>query len=330
MPEHAMKAAVVSSFGAAPRYEDFPAPVPTGPGETVVDVIAAGLHPRVRSQADGSHYTSTGELPLVPGIDGVGRDADGALRYFVLPDTPRGSMAERTVIDPRRSILLPGTVDPVAVAAAMNPAMSSWIALRRRAPLTPGQNVLVLGATGNAGRMAVQVARFLGAGQVIAAGRDAGRLAGCVALGATSIVPLPSNGAAEPLGEVGGLGELAGEIDVVLDYLWGAPAVAVMTALVTHRDDDERPLTWIEIGSVAGSAAAVPSAALRATRLQIIGSGQGSVSTRDIVAELPALAAEITNGSFQVDARPLPLAEVQRAWADAPNTSRRIVLTPRP
>src|ERR1700727_1492471 len=106
-----MKAAVVSSFGAAPRYEEFPAPVPGGDHDTVVDVLAAGLPPRVRSQAAGSHYTSTGDLPLVPGIDGVGRGPDGLLPSFVLPATTLGSMAERTVIDPRRSIILPAGSD---------------------------------------------------------------------------------------------------------------------------------------------------------------------------------------------------------------------------
>src|SRR6476619_35477 len=119
-----MNAAVVSSFDAAPRYQEFPVPAPSGETELLIDVIAAGLHPRVRSQADGSHYTSTDELPLVPGIDGVGRGADGRLRYFVLPDTTMGSMAERTVIDRRRSVVLPETSNPIAVAAAMNPAMS--------------------------------------------------------------------------------------------------------------------------------------------------------------------------------------------------------------
>jgi NADPH:quinone reductase-like Zn-dependent oxidoreductase len=154
----------------------------------VIDVIAAGLHPRVLSQADGSHYTSTGELPLVPGIDGVGRGADGLLRYFVLPDTTMGAMAEQTVIDACRSIVLPEDSDAIAVAAAMNPAMSSWVALRRRVEFQAGQNVLVLGATGNAGRMAVQIANLFGANQIIAAGRDADRLAGLPALGATDTV----------------------------------------------------------------------------------------------------------------------------------------------
>src|ERR1700678_1205778 len=164
-----MHAAVVTTFGAAPRYQEFPVPVPAG-GEMLVDVLASGLHPRVRSQADGSHSTSTGELPLVPGIDGVGRDADGLLRYFILPDTTMGAMAEQTVIDTRRSVVLEGSVDPVAVAAAMNPAMSSWIALRQRIAFRPGQDVLVLGATGNSGRLAVQIAKLSGAGDVIAAG----------------------------------------------------------------------------------------------------------------------------------------------------------------
>jgi NADPH:quinone reductase-like Zn-dependent oxidoreductase len=321
--EVGMKAAVVTSFGTAPRYRDFPSPEDGG---TVIDVIAAGLHPRVRSQANGSHYTSTGELPLVPGIDGVGRGPDGLLRYFILPDVRLGAMAEQTVIDLRRSIVLPEDSDPIAVAAAMNPAMSSWLALRQRVAFQPGQNVLVLGATGNAGRMAVQVARLLGAGQVIAAGRDAGRLAALPGLGATGTVPL--DGEAATVAQR--LGQAATDADVVIDYLWGAPAAAAMVALVTGRADRGQLLTWIQIGSVAGPAAPVSSAALRAARLQIVGSGQGSVSPRDILAELPALAREITRGTFAVDARPTPLAEVERAWADAPHTTQRIVLTPQP
>src|ERR1700760_4003739 len=126
-----MKAAVVAAFGVGPRYAEFPTPVATDEDEIVVDVLAAGLHPRVRSQVDGSHYTSTEELPLVPGIDGVGRGPDGRLRYFILPDTTVGAMAEQTVIDERRSIVLPDGADPIGVAAAMNPAMSSWVALRQ-------------------------------------------------------------------------------------------------------------------------------------------------------------------------------------------------------
>ena len=317
-----MYAAVVTSFDAPPRYEHVPTPRPGGPDQMLVDVLAAGLHPRVRSQADGSHYTSTAELPLVPGIDGVGRGPDGLLRYFVLHDTAVGAMAQRTVIDARRSIVLPDSSDPVAVAAAMNPAMSCWLALRQRIRFEPGQRVLVLGATGNAGRLAVQIARLLGAGAVLAAGRDAGRLAALPALGATATVPLGGGS------DLAALGRAAAEVDVVLDYLWGEPAAAVMAAVVTDRADRSRPLTWIQIGSVAGPTAAIPSAALRAARLDILGSGQGSIGNRDILAELPALADRIATGALAADARAVPLAEVERAWAEAARTTERVVLVP--
>lgn len=318
-----MHAAVVTSFDSPPRYQDFPTPVPQGPHEILVDVLAAGLHPRVRSQADGSHYTSTDELPLVPGIDGVGRDAAGALRYFVLPDTPMGAMAEQTVIDVRRSVLLPDDADPVPLAAAMNPAMASWIALRRRIDFAAGQSVLVLGATGSSGRMAVQIARLLGAGSVIAAGRDAERLAALESAGADTTVSLLDD--SENIARR--LGQAAAEVDVVLDFVWGAPTAAAMVAVVMGRTDPGRPLTWVEIGSVAGPEATIPSAALRAARLAIVGSGQGSVPTRDIVAELPTLAAEISRGNLAVDARAVPLADVSKAWEDA-GSGERIVLVP--
>lgn len=128
-------------------------------------MLASGLHPRVRSQANGSHYTSTDQLPVIPGIDGVGRRSDGSLIYFVLPDTMYGAMAEQTVIDARRSIPLRSGADPVLLAAAMNPGMSSWVAMHHRVSFTPGQSVLILGATGSAGQLAIQIAKHLGRAQ---------------------------------------------------------------------------------------------------------------------------------------------------------------------
>ncbi|MCV7429758.1 quinone oxidoreductase family protein [Mycobacterium montefiorense] len=316
-----MHAAVVTAFDKPPAYREFPSPTPQTGDEVVVDVIAAGLHPRVRSQADGSHYTSSGELPLVPGIDGVGRAPDGTLRYFVLPDTTMGAMAEQTVIDQRRSVALPDGTDPVLVAAAMNPVMSSWLALRRRIDFQPGQTVLILGATGNSGRMAVRVAKQLGAADVIGAGRDARRLAALPGLGADAVVQIDNDAA------IGDLARAARDVDVVIDYLWGPITAQVMAGIATHRADRGKPLTWLEIGSVAGPSAEIFSAALRAVRLQIVGSGQGSVPTRDILAELPAIAAEISSGGFKLDARAVPLAEVEAAFNDT-DADQRIVITP--
>lgn len=307
-----MHAAVVRSFDHPPRYEEIELPPAAGEHALTVDVLAAALHPRVRSTADGSHYESTGELPLIPGIDGVGRDADGRLRYFVLPDTRFGSMAERAVVDARRSVVLPDGVDPATIAAAMNPAMSSWIALRKRIDFAPGSSVLVLGATGNAGQLAIPIARHLGAAHVIAAGRDAQRLA---LLGADQTTTLTDDA----------IGAAAEEVDVVLDYLWGTATEHVLPAVLTHRADRGRPLTWIQIGSVAGLDITLPSAWLRAARLQLVGSGQGSVPTREIAAELPALAAHIADSDYAIGAVPTPLADVEQAWSI---TGQRTVFLP--
>jgi NADPH:quinone reductase-like Zn-dependent oxidoreductase len=294
-----MKAAVVTDFAKVPEYREVDDPTVTGPDQQVVDVLASALSPRVRSQASGSHYSSDGELPLIPGIDGVGRTASGELRYFLLPDTNRGAMAERVAIDVRRSIPLPQGADPVQIAAAMNPVMSSWVALRRRIAFRRGQSVMVLGAGGNAGRLAVQVAQHLGAAEVFAVERGASR---------------------EQLAEQGGT------VDVVLDYLWGEPTTTALQAIVPARADDSQKLTWVQIGSVAGPESPIPSAALRAINLRIVGSGQGSVDPGAIKDELRRIAREVGKGTFDLAARPVPLADVAEAFT---STSRdRLVLVP--
>jgi NADPH:quinone reductase-like Zn-dependent oxidoreductase len=318
-----MHAAVVRSFDSPPRYEGFQTPEPSGEHEIAVDVLAAGLHPRVRSGASGSHYSSTDMLPLVPGIDGVGRDDDGRLLYFVAFDSAFGTMAERTVVDRRRTAMLTDDADVAAVAAGMNPGMSSWLALRRRIPFTAGQNVLVLGATGNAGQMAVQIAKFLGAGFVIAAGRNPERLARLTTLGADEIVSLTG----EPDAVARALSAAGTDVDVVIDYLWGSVTEQAIPALVKGRAERSKPLSWIEIGSMAGTTITLPSAALRAANLQLLGSGQGSLTTAGIVAELPELAEQITAGAFVVDPVRTPLSEVESAWNAPTAPGQRIVFT---
>src|SRR5262249_36113275 len=152
--------------------------------------------------------------PLVPGVDGVGRRADGTRVYFVAAHDRFGTMAEETRADPRLMVPLPDGLDAARVAAVMLPAISSWVALTHRAVLERGHSVLVLGATGVAGQLAVQIAKHLGAGRVIAAGRDADALAGLRALGADEVVRW--TGDADPIAAA------ASEVDLVLDYLWGA------------------------------------------------------------------------------------------------------------
>jgi NADPH:quinone reductase-like Zn-dependent oxidoreductase len=319
-----MNAAVVTSFEHPPRYQRFPIPEPTSDDEIVVDVLAAGLHPRVRTGAAGAHYTSSGTLPMIPGIDGVGRLPDGRIVYFAAGDDLLGTMADKALVNPGRSVELPPGVDVAAVAAAMNPAMSSWVALRRRVPIQPGQSVLILGATGNAGAMAVRVARRLGAGRVVGAGRDAARLHALVPAGADDVVQLTDDAGAT--GEA--LAAAAAETDIVLDYLWGEPAQLAITALLTARPDRGRALDWIQIGAVAGPTIELPSVALRSANFRLQGSGQGSVSPRGYLAELPSLVAEIGAGTIAVRPRPVPLAAVEQAWTMAEKPGERTVLVP--
>jgi NADPH:quinone reductase-like Zn-dependent oxidoreductase len=319
-----MNAAVVTSFDQPPHYQQCAVPKPTAGEELLVDVLAVGLHPRVRSDAAGVHYTSTGSLPIIPGIDGVARRPDGKLIYFVADDSVSGTMAEKALANERRSIELPDDIDAAAVAATLNPAMSAWVALRRRVPIGAGQSVLVLGATGNAGTMAVQVAKLLRAGRVVGAGRDLERLNALTTVGADAVVQLTDDtkATAEALAAV------AAEVDIVIDYLWGTPAQHAMMALLTARSDRSHQLNWIQIGSIAGPTIELPSVALRSANLRLQGNGQGAVSTEAYLAELPSLVDHINAGTITLKANPKPLAEVERIWASTDQPGQRTVLVP--
>jgi NADPH:quinone reductase-like Zn-dependent oxidoreductase len=321
-----MHAAVVTSFDDPPHYQQIEAPTPADDNHLLVDVLAVGLHPRVRTDAAGRHYTSTGELPMIPGVDGVGRTADGRRVFFVSDDEVPGSMAEKAVIDVRRSIPLPDDADVEKIAAGMNPAMSSWVALRRRVPIEAGQSVLVLGATGNAGSMAVQVAKRLGAGRVVGAGRDRDLLQALTGIGADDVVPLTEDRDAT----AAAMAEAAAEVDIVIDYLWSQPAEQTMMAVLTGRSDRSRALNWIQIGAVAGPTIELPSVALRSANLRIQGNGQGAVSPQAYWEELPSLIDEIDAGALEIGVRAVPLAEVESAWTDPQVARVRTVLVPSP
>ncbi|WP_333734232.1 zinc-binding alcohol dehydrogenase family protein [Streptomyces sp. IBSBF 3010] len=248
-----------------------------GEHERVVEVLAAGLHHLTRSKAEGTHCSATGVFPTVPCVDAVVREPSGRrLRYAILDDTDLGTFAERTVIDVRRSIVLPDGADPVRIAAVMNPGMSSWVALRRRIDFRAGQRVLVLGATGSAGRMAVQIAKRFGAAEVFAVGRNAGRPAELPALGADRALTFEEIAA-------------AADVDVVLDFVRGEPAAGAM--------------------------------------LEIVGSGIGSLSARDFLAELPELASAVTEGALDVRARAVAPSGIGEAWNDH-RSDERLVYVP--
>ncbi len=320
-----MNAAVVDAFNTPPRYTTFVDPVPAE-GERLVTVTAAGLHPIVKSLANGTHYGSTGELPFIPGIDGVGRLEDGKRIYFGSARSPFGTFSERALASSWTCIELPTGLDDVTAAGIANPGMSSWVALTGRAKFAAGESVLVLGATGVAGQLAVQIAKRLGARRVVAAGRNPQALEELRRLGADSVVSLDQE--REAL-----VSALRGEwadygVDVVLDYLWGSPAEAMLEAVSQKglRGKSSR-LRFVQIGSSAGPTIALPAATLRSSAVELLGSGFGSASLDQIVRAVAEFFRTAEAQPFHFKTEAAPLRDVEKLW-NTPEKGVRLVFQP--
>jgi NADPH:quinone reductase-like Zn-dependent oxidoreductase len=315
-----MMAAVVNNWGQAPKYQSFQEAVATE-GEAVIQVRAAGLHPVVKGLASGTHYAAGGELPFVPGVDGVGVSPDGSRVYFAFARKPWGSMCERTVAPKARCIPLADEISDEEAAAVANPGMSAWLSIKDRAELSPGEAVMILGATGVAGQLAIQVARHLGAKRVIAVGRNVDTIP---RESADSIISLaqPEDSIREAFGA-----EAAKGIDVVIDYLWGRPTELLLEALAKGlRPNATRPTRLIEVGESAGKTITLPGATLRSIDLKLLGSGFGSVPLDRVMETIPILFSLASKGILNVSVDPVPLAEVETAWSRV-EKGRRIVFT---
>jgi len=316
-----MNAAVLHTLGKPPRFEAFPEPVP-GNDEVVVQVRASALKPVDKQMAAGSHYASPRELPVICGIDGVGRLEDGARVFFAAPRRPYGAMAERTVVHRSRCWPVPDGVDDVSAAALVNPGMSAWLSLTWRAKLVRGETVLVLGATGVTGRLAVKVAKLLGAERVIAAGRNSQALESLRSLGADVVVPLGDpQSLPQAIGEAG--------IDIILDYLWGRPTEALL-AVLTRNDFaavHSRRTRLVQVGESAGPTIQLPAAVLRSSALEILGAGSGAVPPMGVIrSTYDELLARAGGGELRVDTGQVPLGEIEPAWDRAVPSGRRLVV----
>ena len=313
-----MKAAVVSAYGALPAYADFPEPK-LRDGDVLVHVEAAAITQLVRAQAAGRHYSMsqvTHPAPFAPGPDGVGRTEDGERVFFAFPAYPFGAMAERVAVARDLCVPIPADLDPARAAAIANPGMSSWAALTRRARMEKGETVWVLGATGASGGMAIDIARILGAGRIVAFGRGASREAGLLARGADAVIGLDD---ADTLVARVAAEAKAAPPAVVLDYLWGAPATALLNGLLkAHIANDCR---WVQIGGIAGDPTPVPAGLLRSSPIALMGSGIGSVAPRDLVAAIGETLRHADR--LTIDYRTAPLADVAKVWT----SKARIVLT---
>jgi NADPH:quinone reductase-like Zn-dependent oxidoreductase len=319
-----MHAALVEDFKSPPRYGEIPPPVPNQ-GEVLLKVRAAALSNLVRGQANGSHYSSGTTLPFTPGNDGVGVADDGARVYFIGPRAPFGSMAEYTVVSRAMTIPLSPDIDDAVAAALGNPGLATWGSLLGRAKFEAGEAVLINGATGIAGKQAIQVAKYLGASKIIATGRGTQEeLAGLAALGADEVISL-----SQPREDLlrSFRSALHEGVQVVLDFLWGPSAEAILAAAAGHGSLQGEPrIRFVQIGSISGNTITLPAGLLRSSGVELLGSGLGSLSAQAILQSLSIMFAAAAKSQFAIDVDPVPLSKVEEAWTRQEES--RIVFIP--
>ncbi|WP_347557613.1 zinc-binding alcohol dehydrogenase family protein [Robbsia sp. KACC 23696] len=305
-----MKAAVVVEAGALPRYRDFDEPVAAA-GQVLIEVRASALSQLARGKAAGTHYSSTGRFPFVAGVDGVGLREDGKPVYFFGVPAPFGAMAQRTIVPESMCVPLPDGLDVAVAAALAIPGMSSWAALQARAGFVRGEVVLINGATGASGRLAVQIAKHLGARKVIATGRHAPTLAALARIGADVVVSLEQDDAAlaEALKP-----HLAEGVDVVLDYLWGPSARTILTTAAKALPESY-PMRFVEIGSIGGGELSLPGAVLRASAITLLGSGIGSVPMAGLLRSIHGVLHAALPAKLEIDIATAPLSALADHWA---------------
>jgi NADPH:quinone reductase-like Zn-dependent oxidoreductase len=319
-----MNAAVLHTIGKPPRFQLFLDPDP-GEGEVIVHVCAAALKPVDKQLASGSHYASPRELPVVCGADGVGHLDDGTRVFFGGPRRPFGAMAEHTVVRRTQCFPVPDDLDDETAAAIPNPGVSAWLSLKQRARLAPGESVLILGATGVTGKLAVQIAKILGAGRVVAAGRNEEVLNTLHELGADETIGLnqPDQHLIEAFRRAAG----AKGFDVIVDYLWGAPTEALLAAVARAEFAVAGSETrLVEAGESAGPTITLPAAVLRSAALSILGTA--GIPPREVLTNvLQQVMNHAAQGLLRVYSERVALRDIEGAW-ERDMHGRRLVVIP--
>jgi NADPH:quinone reductase-like Zn-dependent oxidoreductase len=319
-----MKAAVVLAPGQTPIYTDFEAPT-AKPGEELISVRASALSQFTKSRASGAHYSAEAIFPTVAGSDGVGLTQDGRRVYFALPRAPFGALAEHCPVRAAQCIALPDTLDDITAAAIANPGMSAWAALVERAHLLPAETVLINGATGTAGRIAIQLAKHLGAAKIIASGRNAAELETLKALGADIVLPFdlaPENPTGPKQFEQALQSVFASGINVVIDYLWGESAKSILIA-IAKSVEDATPVRFVHVGEASGAPTIdLPGAALRSSAVVLMGSGVKSVPFPTLLESARQTFAAVQPAVLSIATRVVALSEVEFTWNNAPGKPR--------
>jgi NADPH:quinone reductase-like Zn-dependent oxidoreductase len=322
-----MKAAILYSPGDLPQYADVAEPLVQDASELVFTVTAAALKNLDRSQANGTHYATPGDVQppaRIIGGDAVGTLCDGT-RVYALGSS--GTLAERARIDRRRLVKLPAGLDDATAAALPNAVIGAAMALRFRAKLQPGDTVLLNGATGVTGRVAVQLAKRYGAGRVIATGRNPESLQTLKALGADEVISLqqPDEVLVDCLRTL----HAATPIDVIIDYVWGHSAELLLLALrgtgtFTHQ------VRFVSVGTAAGDSVTLSGATLRSVDVQLSGSGLGSWSREQVdqlfTTILPEALQWAAEGHLLIETVTVSLPDIGRVWNLAVPAGKRLVV----
>jgi NADPH2:quinone reductase len=316
-----MRAALVRELGALPEVGEAPEPEP-GSGEVVVEVVAAALNPIDVNVGAGRYHGGHPPFPYVPGAEGVGRVA-GSERlvwaYGAIGLKRDGAFAERVAVSEGELVDVPEGADPALAAALGIAGLAGWLPLAWRAPLAGGETVLVLGATGTVGLVAVQAAKALGAGRVVAAGRSEQGLERARSRGADAVVRLSEDGSlADALREACG-GDGA---NVIVDPLWGEPVAAALAAAAPRA-------RIVHLGQSAGPEATLSSAHVRGKQLDLLGHTNFLVPRDELGREYFRLVEEAIAGRIQLDVERVPLDQIADAWKrQAEGTDRKLVIVP--
>ncbi|KAI1267854.1 hypothetical protein F5Y18DRAFT_376716 [Xylariaceae sp. FL1019] len=294
-----MHVAQVREWSEGPKYtavDDLPAP---GTTEHQLRVLGAGIHQVVRSRASGKHYSAR-TLPHTVGIDAVARDESTGKLYYCFR-LQGGVFAEYINIDKDSAIPVPDGVDPVALAASVNPAMSSWMAITHRTSNLPGNfTVLILGATTASGRMAVHAAKALGAGKVIGVARNEDTLKNVEGL--DEYIVQKENIKDTDFSKT--------EPDLILDYVYGELAVHVLESLNTRK-----AVQYVTIGSLSQQTVEIPSAIFRSKDITMRGAGPGAYSIPALQMELRKLVPEMAGWKL-LDAQGFDMKDIESVWGD--------------
>ncbi|HKV29949.1 MAG TPA: zinc-binding dehydrogenase [Candidatus Dormibacteraeota bacterium] len=314
-----MRAAVIERYGEPPVLRDVPEPKANG--ASLVEVSAAPLNPVDISIAGGKFYAGSPSTPYVPGGEGIGRlqqNGKAGPRVYFRAALPNGAMAERAVVSRGQTVTIPDSVPDGVAAALGTPGIAAYLALTRRAELKPGETVLILAASGVLGTIAIQVARLLGAGRVIAAARDERGLARVKQLGADATVDLKqTDGLTDRIKEASG-----GQLHIVIDPLWGAPGVAALEAMSPFG-------RFVQLGASAGQEAPVKSGIIRGRYLSVLGYTSFLVPWEDQAAAYRTLVDYVVAGKLKVEFEVLPLEAAPKAWKQqASSPHRKLVLSP--